>query len=245
MNPAILALALLSSPALAGMDGDGVPDAIDNCPTTPNPSQNDSDGDTVGDACDACPGADDRIDSDGDGNPDPCDYCPGFDDFLDSDGDGVPNGCDVCLGDDATGDSDGDGVCNDLDACPGFDDSIDSDGDGIPDACDGPPTPPDLLPLFPGTAGIYNQWWVNGAVGNEAVFLIAGTTPGNTAVPGCPALTVPTADPVIVATGVADGTGSLVGTVWVPPVASGWTVGLVAVQTASCVVSDTELVTFP
>jgi hypothetical protein len=33
-------------------DGDGVPDASDNCPDTPNPGQEDIDGNTVGDACD-------------------------------------------------------------------------------------------------------------------------------------------------------------------------------------------------
>ena len=40
-------------------DGDGVPDAEDNCPATPNPDQADSDGDGFGDACDddACPTA--------------------------------------------------------------------------------------------------------------------------------------------------------------------------------------------
>ena len=36
-------------------DGDGVPDAIDNCPDTPNPDQADSDGDGAGDACDTPP----------------------------------------------------------------------------------------------------------------------------------------------------------------------------------------------
>jgi hypothetical protein len=36
-------------------DGDGVDNAADNCPSTPNPNQVDTDDDGVGDACDNCP----------------------------------------------------------------------------------------------------------------------------------------------------------------------------------------------
>ena len=68
-------------------DGDGVPDASDNCPNTPNPDQADSDGDGVGDACDQCPSDPSKIipgacgcgvpdtDTDGDGTSDCHDSC--------------------------------------------------------------------------------------------------------------------------------------------------------------------------
>lgn len=56
-------------------DGDGVADAIDNCPSVKNPDQANEDGDRYGDACDPCPPvADDAfVDSDGDGIDDQCD----------------------------------------------------------------------------------------------------------------------------------------------------------------------------
>jgi Thrombospondin type 3 repeat len=36
------------------LDGDGILDSADNCPSVPNPTQTDADGDSVGDVCDNC-----------------------------------------------------------------------------------------------------------------------------------------------------------------------------------------------
>lgn len=77
-------------------DGDSHPDAMDNCPDTPNPEQLDHDADSIGDACDdsfdMAPG-----DTDGDGHANESDNCsnvanPGQED---SDGDGVGDACDT------------------------------------------------------------------------------------------------------------------------------------------------------
>jgi hypothetical protein len=55
-------------------DDDGVPDTTDNCPTVPNPGQEDVDQDGVGDVCDNCPTVynPDQADIDGDGVGDAC-----------------------------------------------------------------------------------------------------------------------------------------------------------------------------
>ncbi len=57
------------------LDGDGAPDAADNCPGFRNPSQSDVDADSHGDTCDNCP-ADfnpSQTDTDDDGVGDACD----------------------------------------------------------------------------------------------------------------------------------------------------------------------------
>jgi hypothetical protein len=116
-------------------DEDGINSDVDNCPTVPNPLQEDTDGDGRGDACDFC---DETVepDTDGDGICDSVDACPG-DDFLDTDTDGVADGCDLCPVDPLPDeDTDGDSVCNVDDVCPNGDDLLDSDGDSFADGCD-------------------------------------------------------------------------------------------------------------
>jgi len=90
------------------VDGDGIPNDMDNCPTVANADQADVDGDGVGDVCDNCPtvanppkvtmGYDHPIqrDHDGDGRGDECDLCPHIATTMDTDtdGDGIGDECD-------------------------------------------------------------------------------------------------------------------------------------------------------
>gem|GEM_PF-3200238 len=159
-------LLVACSPSCPDSDGDGVCDANDNCPNTPNASQANADGDSVGDACDGCPTDPNKIapgtcgcgiadtDSDGDGTPNCIDGCPNDPNKTTPGacGCGVPNT-----------DSDGDGTPNCIDGCPSDPNKIapgtcgcgvadtDSDGDGTPNCNDLCPTDPNKI--APGTCG--------------------------------------------------------------------------------------------
>ena len=82
------------------LDGDGIPNATDNCPCTANVDQADSDHDGIGDACDNCPVRYNPLqeDRDDDGIGDGCDNCPGRYNPLqeDADGDHIGDSCDNC-----------------------------------------------------------------------------------------------------------------------------------------------------
>jgi hypothetical protein len=97
------------------LDGDGIPNASDNCPRIFNPiramdggKQPDTDNDGVGDACDPCPmdantttctfKGPDPNDTDGDGIPNASDNCPTIPnhDQADADGDMIGDACDDC-----------------------------------------------------------------------------------------------------------------------------------------------------
>jgi hypothetical protein len=138
------------------MDGDGVLNEVDNCPTDPNTTQDpavcngDIDGDLILNNIDNCPMTPnhDQADLDGDGVGDVCDNCVATSnsDQLDGDLDGVGDACDNCqtTPNPDQADSDEDGVGNVCDNCvttanPGQDDL---DEDGVGDACDNCKTTP-------------------------------------------------------------------------------------------------------
>ena len=129
------------------LDGDGVPNATDNCPCMANANQADSDHDGIGDVCDNCPVRYNPLqeDGDGDGVGDGCDNCLKHYNPLqeDTDGDHIGDSCDNCItvvnprqydfdldsiGDECDPDIDGDSILNELDD--------DRDGDGVPDSVD-------------------------------------------------------------------------------------------------------------
>lgn len=77
------------------VDGDGVQDALDNCPNDANADQADNDNDGIGNVCDSTPNGS-TTDADGDGVDDSTDNCPNTAnaDQADNDNDGIGNVCD-------------------------------------------------------------------------------------------------------------------------------------------------------
>lgn len=148
-------------PKVVDGDGDGVPDAADQCPDEPGPAENngcpypkwqDHDADGTPDAEDRCPAVPGPAenqgcpwpegDSDHDGVPDKYDRCPNVPGQIYNDG--------CPLNDEK--DSDGDGVPDSLDKCPTVPGQIyndgcplrekDTDHDGVPNARDACPRVP-------------------------------------------------------------------------------------------------------
>ena len=164
---------LVTAVVESDIDGDGVPDATDNCPAVANPTQADLDGDGLGDACDT--------DVDGDGVENAADAFP-FDagEWLDTDRDGIGNNADPDddndgvpdtedafphdpkesgdtdhdgIGNNADPDDDNDRVLDGADNCPQVanPDQADDDRDGIGDLCD--PTPKFCWACLPSPGG--------------------------------------------------------------------------------------------
>ncbi len=109
---------------LSDIDGDGIPDNVDNCPVNANPTQFDTDNDGIGDVCDA------TNDTDGDGVPDNSDNCPTDFDVanINTDGDALCNTNDT--------DDDNDGMSDAYENANGLNSLVDDansdlDGDGI------------------------------------------------------------------------------------------------------------------
>lgn len=84
------------------LDGDGLPDACDACPSVASADLRDGDWDGIGNACDACPYDPTNLDPDGDGVcTHPQDNCADVPnpDQLDEDGDAMGAACDCDDGD--------------------------------------------------------------------------------------------------------------------------------------------------
>ncbi|NKB32708.1 MAG: hypothetical protein GKR91_06385 [Pseudomonadales bacterium] len=174
-------------------DGDGIPDASDNCPSISNPDQFDLDNDGLGNVCDPDDDNDlvddvfdncpvnfnaDQANADNDSLGDACDADDDNDNILDLD-DNCPvvanpnqeNFDGDVLGDACDPDDDNDGVNDGFDNCPLVfnPNQTDSNSDGFGDACVASEIPSDVIIGF------------NPQIGSGVVFE-SGTSIGDNAV---------------------------------------------------------------
>lgn len=169
------------------LDGDGVQNGADNCPTFYNPAQLDTDADGKGNGCDNCAAVAnaDQADADADGLGDACDPCPNYAP-NDQDGDGFCGNVDNCptTWNNAQADRDADGRGDRCDNCVDVANAsqFDSDGDGAGDPCDCEPLdsqerPPrevaGLTANKTGASGIVLSWSVGGS-GTDRYSIVRG-----------------------------------------------------------------------
>ncbi|MDH5516154.1 MAG: thrombospondin type 3 repeat-containing protein, partial [Gammaproteobacteria bacterium] len=143
-------------PSQLDSDGDGVSDAVDQCPNTPAGQPVDATGCSLGDP-----------DGDSDGVSDSLDQCPG-----------TPTGeqvfSDGCAASQL--DSDGDGVANTVDICPGtpIGEAVDQNGCTATDTTQLPPDPEQVATPVEATTVT--------TIGNSTAFLYSGSNPIQTGV---------------------------------------------------------------
>ena len=129
-RPAIVPVTITLGDFVGDDDGDGAPNAGDNCPQLPNPAQTDQDDDGIGDACDNCPAVAniDQTDTNGDGTGDACEGACCL-----ADGRCLAQDVENCLstggtpgpeGANCEGDADADGIVDVCDRCQGVDDAV-------------------------------------------------------------------------------------------------------------------------
>jgi outer membrane protein OmpA-like peptidoglycan-associated protein len=123
-------------PVPGDLDGDGIPDNVDQCPRIPEDRDGFQDDD-------GCPDPD----NDGDGITDQLDQCPNEPEDRDGfrDDDGCPDP-----------DNDGDGIADNVDQCPNEPEDKDGfeDADGCPDPDNDKDGVPDLADKCPNEAGV-------------------------------------------------------------------------------------------
>ena len=167
------------------IDGDGIPNVIDNCVDIKNQNQEDTDADTIGDLCDNCEDLSntDQNDQDSDGAGDVCDNCANVSngDQRNNDADSLGDACDNCdnANNEDQSNADGDSAGDACDNCAALRDEnfLDGDGDGIGNPCDCDPQDPEIGPeletldlgdpesLLPAQGYAFGSWTHNAALG--------------------------------------------------------------------------------